>query len=143
VRRLYESLTAADKLCTSSAVLGNLGGAWRAWISDGKTNAIDHVVGSGPWFLVNGGPLFQDHASLATRPAAPINHTQHGMPLGGDNYVWTATSGGTFSMLDCCEWISAKAGDFGNVGNANGTDDWSASNGVWCNGAHHLYCFEE
>ncbi len=136
-------LASADKLCTASAVLGNLGGTWHAWLSDGTTDAINHVVGTGPWFLVGGGQVFADHASLGGAPAIAINHTQHGQPLAGDAYVWTATSGGKFDGLDCYEWTSPKFGDFGNVGNANGVNDWTASNGVYCNEAHHLYCFEQ
>jgi hypothetical protein len=136
-------LASGDKLCAASAVLGNLGGNWKAWLSDGTTNAIDRVGGSGPWYLVGGGQAFADRASLAGAPSVPINHTQYGTALAGDNLVWTATANGTFDSLDCYEWTSGKNGDFGNVGNANGTNDWTANNGVYCDGAHHLYCFQQ
>jgi hypothetical protein len=140
-------LAGADTLCAVAATQANLGGTWKAWLSDGATNAIDRITGIGPWVLVGTGAMaFTDKANLMTAPLVPINRDEHGAQLAAGNgvYAWTATgNGGTFSQLDCYEWTSPKVGDFGNVGNPNGTSDWTASNGAYCDGAYHLYCLEQ
>jgi hypothetical protein len=140
------ALEAADRLCQVAATKAQLTGNWRAWISANNTNAIDRMADGGPWLLVGTQiTVFADRANLTTAPAVGINRNQYGVQLSpGTTYAWTQTStGGKENNLGCYDWSSSASGDFGNAGNPNGVSDWTASNGIYCNSAAHLYCLEQ
>jgi hypothetical protein len=139
----FGGLGNADAFCGAAAT--KLGGTWRAWLSDGKTNAIDRIADVGPWLLMGTTTtVFASKASLAGAAAVPIDRDQSGNRLPAPGYVWTATgAGGTFSGLDCYDWTSKDPSAFGNVGNGGGASDWSWSTGVGCSGHYPLYCFEQ
>ena len=65
-------IAGADNKCALAAMAGNLGGAWKAWISDGATNAIDRFTDVGPWKDLKGVTIFNNKANLATSPLAPL-----------------------------------------------------------------------
>jgi hypothetical protein len=143
-------LAAADRLCTTAAMAAGLGPAWRAWLSDASTNAIDRIADAGPWFLRDGTRVFNNKANLATTALAPININENGAHVqrwDGSNthYVWTGTQiGGVRTNLTCSDW-SSTAG-MGSVGELDSAEQWTGNGQLDCVGITylmHLYCLEQ
>jgi hypothetical protein len=146
-----------DALCQGRADAYQLGGIWRAWLSDSTTAAIDHIQGNGPFYRLDGPLLFADHAALAGDPRLPISVSEDGNgPI--ENPVWTGTAfGGVLWVVpelgngDCDEWTS-RSGAGGTEIHLGHNGDNSKSNGQWtsastfdvnCSLTAGLYCFEQ
>jgi hypothetical protein len=143
-------LSGADTICTSAAQAGGLGGSWKAWLSDGTTNAIDRINDVGPWYLVGTSTkVFTDKANLMTQPLVEIRTTEKGMPVpvNGNHLVlsWTATqTGGTHGTSHCLSWTSQSFNDNGAYGLATPANEWTdASATIGCNQLLHLYCLQQ
>ena len=143
---LFGGLAGADTFCADAATAANLGGTFKAWLSDSNTNAIDRIVDVGPWYLVDGVTLvFINKANLATKPLAEISKDETGatppMPA-GLSYVWTGTLTGGQKDLDCAGWTNASL--YARLG-AWGTApaDWTSYTAGTCANTARLYCFEQ
>lgn len=138
-------VTGADMKCNVAAQAVVLGGVWKAWLSDGTTNAIDRIVGAGPWYLVDGTTkVFNNRANLATNALDGISTTEKGKKLPNDVYTWTGTlTGGTRSKATCSSWTSDVG--LGALGNGRDGDGWteSAFGPAPCTAAFQIYCFEQ
>lgn len=140
-----------DQFCSDLISSGTLGGSWRAWISTSTEQAIDHVLGAGPWYTTSGKLAFPDRAALATTPLVEIDHDEKGEPLLMNITVWTGTNtGGTRSAHNCLDWTTIMPTSQGSTGTVRRTPNPTAS--IWtqeglnrsdCNGEAHLYCFEQ
>lgn len=149
------NLEEANDLCTASATKAGLTGAWKAWLSTSNIDAIDNVLGAGPWHDTRGNVVFPDRASLLTGPAAGgIRFTAAGELLSdvtGVTFskVWTGTGVDgrekpPTGSRTCYDWYGEGTG-YGLDGNpyASGPE-WTDSAGVPCTTPyHHLYCFEQ
>src|SRR5690349_8365685 len=51
-------LASADHICQTLADAAQIGGTWRAWISTTTVHAIDHILGNGPWYRIDGALAF-------------------------------------------------------------------------------------
>lgn len=147
---LSGGLEGADALCQLNADAAQLGGVFKAWISDATVDAIDRIAGDGPWANLDGDVVFNNRANLATAPALALGYRRPPVPGGttaGPDFreVWTGTAaGGRASGTACSGWTSASVGQGGTAGQA------AAQNGQWtdvgqisCGANAHLYCFEQ
>ncbi len=144
--------TGADNLCATAAQAATLGGTWRSWLSDTKTNAIDRISDVGPWYLVDGKTkVFNNKANLATTPSMPIQMDETGALVAVADNVWTGTSTGgtkaTVPSLDFCE--NASGADWadntlnGLVGSPSASATWTSATQISCNTGGRIYCFEQ
>lgn len=125
-------LAGADAKCQTAATAANLGGKWKAWLSDSKTNAIDRVTDVGPWALLDGRKVFNNKINMTTVPITPINRDEFGAPFDREDrpFVWTGTKfGGSRSSLTCSDWMSSSGGCGGGAVAANCGDRGGASAG--------------
>jgi hypothetical protein len=151
-------LDGADKLCALNATAANRGGAWKAWLSDSQTNALDRINDVGPWYLVDETTLvFNNKANLQTSPVTGIEMDEAGNVDGWGNIivVWTGTGLGGLKKLYtnhdqtwCGDWTTstnctAAAGPvFGDLQKADvGWTEDTAFN--IATGRGHLYCIEQ
>lgn len=143
-------LDAADKLCMTAAQAINLGGSWRAWLSDGTAHASERLVEAGPWHLLEpdggtGPRVFNNKANMATVPLTAIERTEHGSTLGSAT-VWTGTlAGGNRALQHCDNWSNTSS--VGQYGDAKSTTEkWTAVSSTpteSCAASRHLYCIEQ
>ncbi|HEY5924737.1 MAG TPA: hypothetical protein VIV11_23820 [Kofleriaceae bacterium] len=144
----------ADRICQTLADAVNLGGTFRAWLSTTDRHAIDHIVGTGPWYRMDGQLAFPNRARLGTTPLVPISiDEQGGMP---DPFyeAWTGTALGGYraplgsrQSVTCYDWTSTI--DSTQVGGVVGDIDvnsasWTNLATGYCSPFHRrLYCFEQ
>ena len=140
----FGGVLAADTFCTTTASNASLGGTWRAWVSDTQNDAIDRVLGSGPWYRLDGARAFIDHSALSSWPSVRMELDEHGNALAIHEPVWTGTlPGGRVAPETCSNWILGT-GFTGRAGETDTTDDtWTSYNTPACNSGAHLYCFEQ
>jgi len=138
----------ADAFCALAAAAGSLGGKWVAWLSTSTTNAIDHVTGDGPWYLVDRTTLaFPNKASLATTARVGIAMSELGLKGEATRQVWTGTAnGGRASRATCSDWSVPDprytTNPSGTTGMAGQTAEWTDFSLAQCGTEHGLYCFE-
>jgi hypothetical protein len=147
-RLTYLATAISDSLCQNVASGAGLGGTWKAWLSynySAATPAINQVKSNGPWKLLTGEVVFQNHGQLATTPNVPIQVNEQGALLPANEYVWTGTTtGGVTSGNDCLVWDTTSSSWSATVGSSSASDTrWTAFNNVSCAGTYHLYCFED
>jgi hypothetical protein len=152
-----DPLSGADSACQLAADASELGGTWRAWLSNGSTNAVDHIEGNGPWFDLDSRKVFNNAANLRTAPLVPIEITERGEYIDDESSVWTGTAPGGLSSADHCEdWTSEECGGIGFIENTepevqglvgsptSTTATWTSSGAACCGSATaRLYCFEQ
>jgi len=137
----FGSVAAADTICQNTATAANLGGNWKAWLSDGVTTGGRARVGSnGPWALLDGSLVFAQ--SNVTSPMRDLDIDETGT-AGNKGFVWTGTkSDGTPSGTNCNNWAGGGSATTGYPHEKlKWTDD--ESSGSPCNFRGHLYCFEQ
>jgi hypothetical protein len=129
----------ADDFCRQSSPRPTA--AWRAWISDTNSNAIDRV-GNGPWYRSDHQQVFADKASLANPPKVPLNIDELGNTVTADQFAWTGTNASGQTAQPCgFSWgTSLGNGGVGQVGALDKT--WTELKDVACTTTAHLYCFE-
>lgn len=140
-------LAGADALCANAGEAANLGRSFKAWVSDETTNAIDRIADVGPWHFATSdgspGPIaFNNKANLGTIPLAALNITEQGMMLASSERAWTGSNNGgtTFVARTCTSWTSNQGPDFGIIGDAQSTSNWTYISAQQCNLTAHLYC---
>jgi hypothetical protein len=134
-------LSGADQICQNAAAAASLGGDWTAWLSDGNQDAINRIIGEGPWQTVTGEEIFRNRAALSGSPLVGILEQEDGANASMFSSVWTGTkTGGTADTPNCSEWTSTEGeGRAGKTGSVGG---WTQSVNNACISMRHLYCFE-
>ncbi len=134
-------LVGADALCQQAADEVGLTGTFRAFLSDGSTNARQRLPAGGPWRARTGARVFADVFSWDEFPETD----RYGFDASGfSNNVdyWTGTFlGGTKSSATCESWtnMSDARGQFGSPA----TDDWWVERSTSaCSSEKSLLCFE-
>lgn len=139
-------LSGADQKCNLAAQGANLGGTWKAWLSDGTVNAIERITDVGPWFLVGTATrAFNNKANLTTIPLNAIERNEQGtlIPGGSSVQVWTGTSnGGVRTTNTCTSWTSTTAFQ-GDTGTAQSASAWTAGSPAYCQASCRMYCIEQ
>lgn len=151
----FGSVAAADAICVSLATTAGLGGSWKAWLSDGSTDAISHIADRAPWYTPDESTVVvQDYADLSTSGATiNINKDENGATVTAGAAVWTATSatGLKTAPYHCSNWTSN--GDSGGVGDSTWVGEVGGAGAAWtygqasdCGqsfGTARIYCFEQ
>jgi hypothetical protein len=135
----------ADALCNLVAQAEGLSGQWTAWLSDSTTNAIDRIVGDGPWHRMDGQLAFANRANLQTGARVPISIDEKGQSWTNQRIhgTWTGTAQtGVKTAARCNDWTSSAMAVQGTVGDLTSAKRWSADALDVCSYPHHLYCFE-
>lgn len=120
---------AADWLCADAAKNANLGGNWRAWLSDDSADAADRVQNDGPWVSVDRAYLtFETIADIGSGANGSGRKVllENGRPAEGavsgfvdewgnptsatlDNTIYTgSTASGRNSRANCDNWTSEQ-----------------------------------
>lgn len=149
-------LDGADAKCQALASAANLGGTYRAWLSDTTGSPSTRFTQSTvPYVLVDGTKIADNWADLTDgNLAATISKTETGgaAPQGsvgcppGNPTVWSATTAsGTLASagLTCSNWSSTNGGSY--WGRTTATD---SSFTAWCSGGicswtAPIYCFQQ
>ena len=145
-------LAGADAKCQASANAANLGGTWKAWLSDSKTSASSRLIhGNAPYRLVNGIVIANNwddltDGSLINR----IDKDQFGGSIDWPAWTGTTASGEIHSRGNCNDWTATTADYTAAIGHHFYLDSqWTAYGYTWCRDSssftdrEHLYCFEQ
>jgi hypothetical protein len=152
-------LTGADAKCMEAAKAAKLDGNFVAWLSGAGQNAIDRIVGNGPWYDVRGVDLlFTGKTSGANPltglgPATPITRNESGQAFSPNVDIWTDTSyGGKPPSADYCQgddtcdctgWTSGSNTDHGFYAQSGQAgQNWTGSANIACTDVAHLICIE-
>jgi hypothetical protein len=144
-------LSGADQKCQDRANAGNLGGTWKAWLSDGSSSAsqrLNHFAN--PYILLDGTVVVDNWTDLTDGTLdRNINMTEFKNIDSNFSTVWTGTDPqGNSTGKHCVNWtISWGWPYFGGVGSGNSTlSYWTqgASDQSYCSSSYlSLYCFEQ
>ncbi|MBI2600339.1 DUF1554 domain-containing protein [Candidatus Daviesbacteria bacterium] len=153
-------LSGADAKCQDRATAANLGGTWKAWLSDNQTSAgnrLSHATVS--YKQLNGSIIANNWNDL-------VDGSLQSLPVVtelGTNYysaVWTGTNyngtvpQGTGQAAHCQAWTSSASTEYdlavGAAGNAQVYYYWTnvdinlfPQSFFSCNNNYALYCFEQ
>jgi len=142
-------LSGADLKCQQSADSVNLGGVWKAWLSDNTTSVADRFNHTNTSYKDLAGTIIANNWVDLTDGTIqnPITVTEINSNIG--DHVWTGTRDNGEIMnpgeSKCLNWTSSS--DFsgaGAVGHSGYSDyRWSWGSSFGCNTAFRLYCFEQ
>lgn len=141
-------LAAGDAVCQAEALSAGLPepGSFKAWLSNDEINAIDRLVGRGPWSRLDGIPVAANRAELVSGELfAPISL----QPDGNHNFrtPWTGTNAfGLSAGSNCAGWTLGDVATDGTKGKANSVSaDWAswALGQDQCGLVRQLYCFQD
>ncbi|MBI2329974.1 S8 family serine peptidase [Candidatus Daviesbacteria bacterium] len=147
----FGGLTQADTICQESANSANLGGIWKAWLSDSKISAASRLTHStSPYVLLDGTVIASNWNDLTDGTLfASISLTE--TKRQSEGVIWTNTNfDGTIVQTDaantCDDWKSKERTKKSVVGSGLSIDPhWSNLGGLdRCNEFQSgLYCFEQ
>lgn len=147
-------LSGADAKCQERASAANLGGTWKAWLSDSQTSASSRLFhSSGPYVRMDGVTIANNWADLTDGILQkPINITETGSQLPA-GWAWTFTNPDgsipttpdiTPAKFTCDNWTSSTTSTTGIIGAREQSNyRWSWDGGVNCYSQAVLYCFEQ
>lgn len=159
----FQGRARADELCQEQANRANLGGWWKAMLSDEDHDLHDTVLNvayqrlacttsdtsclaeaaddNGLSLASNFLDLFDGsltHTIRTTELSTHFNHNHSGKPWTGSN-----ASGGKKVDMTCNNWKSSSESLSGAVGNsASKEGDWLDNGAAACSTFHPLFCFE-
>ena len=150
----YGGPDGVDANCQDSAAAAGLGGMWTAWLSTNDNgvmaDAINRIVGQGPWIRTDGEVAFENRAQLTIGPSVPIAYDQSGTKVEDtlNPNVWTGTTVNGISPgpgTDCWAWSIVTSGHVAEVGAfaaAGPGPDWTQTGLLSCEKLARFYCFE-
>lgn len=137
---------AADRLCQRTADAVELGGTWRAYVSEGAhpSERIDPV---GPWQALDGQRLLDTVGLEAVMNVGDFAIDERAWPpvFEDDVRIWTGADDGVHPRDDCNGWTMADSSVKGMVGDARSpeNDNWQHFVPQQCSNIHHLLCLEQ
>lgn len=145
-------LSGADQKCQTRANAANLGGIWKAWLSDGTSSAnqrLNHF--NGPYTLLDGTVVVDNWTDLTDGTLdRNINMTENKNIDSNFSTVWTDTDiFGNSKGKNCLNWtISFGWPYYGLVGSGNSTllywTNGFTDTAFECSSSFlSLYCFEQ
>ena len=137
------SLAGADAVCAARASEAGLVGQFVAWLSSSTVDALDRVAGARGWVRIDGLPIADMPAELASQQLLhPIRLDEHGRDLGTqpDFYGATGTYDGTINS-NCGDFMVTNELVFAGYPYLAG-GGWSNKNTVPCADPARLYCFQ-
>jgi hypothetical protein len=139
----------ADSTCQSTANGAQLGGSWKAWVSDSSTSPSTRFAHASVGYrLVDGTLLANDWTGLVSGALLhAIDLTEHGASATGSE-VWTGTleSGVAIGTNVCSGFTSSANGaTHAVIGNTSRTDiGWSNATSQSCDQNNlRIYCMEQ
>ncbi len=165
-------ITGGDQKCQTSANSANLGGSWKAWLSDSNTDAKNRIPDA-KYVRIDGQTIANSKAILTSNIGNnflqnPIDIDERGNiyssshnGVGQNPEVWTGTeyngtkifgtaSNGTQAVVDCSDWTTNASNlSTGVTGLSNITFGvgWTRNAfggvGTLCYRQASLYCFEQ
>jgi hypothetical protein len=142
-------ITAGDAICQSRAAASPLSipnpAKFKAWLSDGSTNAKDRfALTAGPWYRLDGIKVADSIADLTDGTIfTAISYSDQGTYLGW-YAAWTGTdASGIKTANNCNNWGNGTSGN-GHIGSTSETSTgWTSEYDYGCNNGGVLYCFED
>lgn len=146
-------LSGADQKCQDRANAANLGGTWKAWLSDSSISAASRLSHSDRAYkLITGILVALNWTDLTDGTIQnPITVTENGNTL--YPAVWTASrADGTSYALptnkysqSCSDWVSIDSRDQARIGAAGTYKDvrWTDYATIQCTSKLSLYCLEQ
>lgn len=147
-------LTGADAKCALAATAAGLSGTYKAWLSDGTTDALSRITSDGPWFTVSKSGfgnwlettrMFNNKANLQTLPLDNYLSWADEVAADFEGEIWTGTDTGGARRTDtCASWTNGTsgAGGQGRLGGTTGASVWTNYGTSACNLSQALLCFE-
>lgn len=140
-RSVYDAnmggLAGADQRCQASAMAAKLPGTYRAWLSDGTTDAKTRITGTGPWLEVGTNKeLFPTLASVQGFPEAPLLRDEYG-DVAPERW-WTGTSSNGIKHPKTCQSWSTNAQSEGGMTGHRASDtgrpgkEWTEESAYSC-----------
>jgi hypothetical protein len=145
-------VSGAHARCTQAANAGSAarvkGRTFRAWFSDGASNAAGELVhGTGAYVLPDGTTVATSWTDLTDQTLLhAIDQDENGQKVTASFNVWTGTNAaGGAAPANCDNWLT-------NLPSATGTIGLTTSTGIaWtnrgtvdsCDQQNHLYCIEQ
>lgn len=142
-------LSGADAKCQERANAANLGGAWKAWLSDSETSATNRLYHSNsPYQRIDGTIIANNWEDLVDGALQnKINITELGKLFSADVWTNTNTNGTTKYSTDnatCGNWKSSSSYYSATGGRSDFSDkSWTDISYLPCNSNVRLYCFEQ
>ncbi|GEM_PF-6704191 len=147
-------LSGADAKCQSRADVAEIGGSWKAWLSNSSFSVSERFIKQSiPYTLLDGTIIANDWQDLTDGTInSPINITEFGSLISGTPYgprVRTNTLANgeknAFATSFCNNWTSNSWWERENVGFFNTTypNAWSYGANYYCGATLPLYCFEQ
>jgi hypothetical protein len=142
---LLNGLADADQKCQDRAQAASLSGTYKAWLSDGLTDAASrHRHATSAYVLVDQTVVAMNWADLTDGTLAhAIDKDEHGNPTSGAA-VWTGTTTAGTAVADgsCSNWFSSVG--TGRRGTSSATNgEWTDLSDGDCSTPARLYCFEQ
>jgi hypothetical protein len=138
-------LSGADLKCQLKADSLNLGGSFKAWLSDSKTAASSRLTNwNGPYKTMDGIEIAENWTDLTDGVLkAPINIDEFGYKISWDAWTNTDEKGESLGSEDCIGWTS-NISYIGKVGSSSFVDlRWTNNSSSTCNYTRRLYCLEQ
>lgn len=141
-------IEAGDSICQSLADGAGLAepDTFKAWLSDGATNAIDRFENDGRWVRIDGVPIAAGKAELTDGVLfTGITVTDQGEYLDLSR-SWTGTTASGLNAAEYCSgWTNGSDSTDGVWGFPTAADDnwtaWPVASG--CDRSHRLYCLSD
>ncbi len=142
----FDSLEDADRVCAAHAASVDLGGVWRAYLSDSARGirASDRLPDGVSWWRTDGALIANNREELRLNTLTnPVQLTETGYLAPSSSRAWTGTAAdGEPSSFDCAGW-SVGHGDNGQIGTVGSTGTpWVATSAFNCLSGNRLYCFQ-
>lgn len=142
-------LAAVDNVCQDEAATAQLGGVWKAWLSDRDTDAVSRLSLPRKSFYTTRGKEVELSGKDFTSGSllAYIQYDQFG-GLASVNSAWTGTksSGSNDGKNDCNKWGQLSEnnpkGTYGII-QATKKNEWTSKGTTACTIKRHFYCFEQ
>lgn len=145
----FGGLAGADQKCQALADAANLGGKFRAWLSDSNTPiAARFPPSQGPYMRVDGVLIANDSSELALggtlQNPISVDETGAQAPASVSPYAWTGQGTDRFGDVSYCDdWTSNSTDASGLIGTFTSVEDWQNTLvAADCSIQMHLYCFE-
>ncbi len=144
----WGGVAGANFRCQASANAAQLGGTWKAWMSDTSHDAANEFTSDGPWIaVISGITLFQNKANLRGFPLAQIKTDELGQPAA--NQWWTGTLANGVKAPDTCQDWSTKSqfpgGQTGGRKSQTGVPgkEWTEDVAYSCQSTFALLCLQD
>lgn len=145
-------LVGADAKCQERANAANLGGVWKAWLSDGSLSpSVRFIPSNYPYVRLDGARIADNWTDLVDGSLNTyINITEFGTPYNSEVWSNTKTDGTakyTTANATCSNWTSSSNYSWAIRGVSWHSDvtwtDGGDSLSLACNSSQRFYCFEQ